>query len=470
MAKGTANGRTGWIVAALIVLVILVSTNTWNPFPGIWSWVSASQPLSSPNVAWQQRLGSGPQSVTIAGNAVVVEHRTSVEVRGISSGAQLWEKDFDWAAVAGEGLDSVVVVGELLRKGYEVLDPLTGIPRRTDDRAVAVWTYRNALLDVRCDDAKECQLSAWEPRGTSPMWTVDLPGVGFVLFADNPDLLDAKPLTTRRVEGGAGGPVLMPSLLGFPVDGKVRVVDTAAGRVVQDFEPDRHDRHVVVGGRVIRVEARSADGTCYFTVFATDPALQREVWRHEAVNLRTADGAGCAQREDPSGGQNVVVGVTADGREAVLDAYDGRVLWLGGHGDKLLAVDDQYALVRPSGGKAVTSYEFGVPKARWSYTTADPKAEASITRFAAIVAPEEPDRIVALSPSSGRPLADVRSSAKVLAVGPTGMIIGEQREIGFVPFAGASPPGSPGPPGSTPAPADTSLCDGPKEPLCGQDK
>lgn len=467
MAKGTASGRTGWVVAALIVLVILVSTNTWNPFPGIWEWVSSSQPLATPGVAWQQRLGSGPQSVTFAGNAVVVEHRTSVEARGISSGGQLWEKDKDWAAVAGEGIDSVVVVGELLTKGYEVLDPLSGAVRRTDRRAVAVWTYRNALLDVHCDDAKECQLSAWEPRGSSPMWTVDLPGVGFVLFADNPDLLDAKTLSARRVEGGAGGPVLMPSLLGFPIDGKVRVVDTAAGRVVQDFEPDRHDRHVVVGGRVIRVQARSADGTCYFTVIASDPALQREVWRHEAVNLRTAEGAGCAQREDPAGGQNVIVGVTADGREAVLDAYDGRVLWLGGHGDKLLAVDDQYALVRGSGGKAVVSYEFGVKRARWSFTTADSKASVAITRFAAIVAPEDPDRIVALAPSTGRTLVDLRSSAKVLAVGPTGMIIGEQREIGFVPFTGSSPPASPG---STPAPADTSLCDGPKDPLCGQGK
>lgn len=455
------------MVAALIVLVILVSTNTWNPFPGIWEWVSASQPLSTPNVLWQERLGSGPQSVTFAGNAVVVEHRTSVEARGISSGAQLWETDKDWAAVAGEGLGSVVVVGELLTKGYEVLDPVNGAVRRTDKRAVAVWTYRNALLDVHCDDAKECQLSAWEPRGSSPMWTVDLPGVGFVLFADNPDLLDAKPLTTRRVEGNAGGPVLMPSLLGFPIDGKVRVVDTAAGRVVQDFEPDRHDRHVVVGGRVIQVQARSADGTCYFTVVASDPALQREVWRHETVNLRTTKGAGCAQQEDPAGGQNVIVGVTADGREAVLDAYDGRVLWLGARGDKLLAVDDRYALVRPSGGKATTSYEFGVKGARWSFTTPDPKAGAAITPFAAVVVPEDPDRIVALSPDNGRTLAELRSSAKVLAVGPTGMIIGEQREIGFVPFTGAAPPGSPG---GTPQPADTSLCDGPKEPLCGQGK
>ncbi|BCB80290.1 hypothetical protein Pflav_067000 [Phytohabitans flavus] len=127
------------------MLVILVSTNTWNPFPGIWSWVSASQPLSSPNVAWQQRLGSGPQSVTIAGNAVVVEHRTSVEVRGISSGAQLWEKDFDWAAVAGEGLDSVVVVGELLRKGYEVLDPSPG-----SRGAPTTGRWRSGRTATRC--------------------------------------------------------------------------------------------------------------------------------------------------------------------------------------------------------------------------------------------------------------------------------------------------------------------------------
>jgi len=468
VAKGTASGRTGWVVAALIVLVILVSTNTWNPFPGIWEWVSASRPLASPVVSWQERLGSGPQSVTFAGNAVIVEHRTSVESRGVSSGAQLWEKKGkDWAAVAGDGIDSVVVVGELLTKGYEVLDPISGQVRRSDDKAVAVWTYRNALLDVRCGDAKDCQLTAWDPRGTSPMWTVDLPGIGFVLFADNPDLLDAKPLNTRRVEGGAGGPVIMPSLLGFPVDGRVRVVDTASGRSVQDFEPDRHDRNVVVGGRVIRVQARSADGTCYFTVVASDPALQREVWRHEAVNLRTADGAGCAQRDDPSGGQNVIVAVTADGREAVLDAYDGRVLWLGAHGDKLLAVDDRYAIVRASGAKSVTTYEFGVKRARWSYATEDPKAGVAITRFAVIVAPEEPDRVVALSPATGRPLADVRSSAKVLAVGPTGMIIGEGREIGFVPFGGSVPPGSPG---SVPLPADTSLCDGPKEPLCGKEK
>ena len=74
---------------------------------------------------------------------------------------------------------------------------------------------------------------------------------------------------------------------------------------------------------------------------------------------------------------------------------------------------------------------------------------------------------LALDPATGRTLVEVRSSAKVLAVGPTGMIIGEQREIGFVAFGGTTQPASPG---SVPAPADTSLCDGPKDPLCGQGK
>lgn len=462
MAKGTANGRAGWVAAGLIVLVVLVSTNTWNPFPELWDWVNTSQPLSSSGVAWQQRLGGGPKSVTIAGNTAVVEHRTSVEARSLASGVRLWEKEADWAAVAGEADSAVVVSGQLLVKGYEVINPATGALLRKDTRAVGVWTYRNALLDVRCGDAKDCTLTAWDPRGSSPLWTAELPGVGFVLFADNPDLLDAKPLTARRVASEASGPVLMPPLLAFPIDGGIQVVDTALGRVVQDIQPDRRDRYVAVGGRVLRVQARAQDGTCYFTVTATDPGTGREAWRLDAVNLRTAGGSGCAQRDDPAGGQNVIVGVAGDGRQVVVDAYDGRLLWVGRKGDELLAVDDRYAIARPADGKAVVAYELTAERARWSRPTGDPKTQAALTRFAAVVVSQDPDRIAALTPATGRELVNLRSSAKVLAVGPAGMIIGEGREIGYVKFAGVD--------ATTPAPADDSLCDGPKEPGCGAEK
>ena len=63
---------------------------------------------------------------------------------------QLWERNADWSAVAGGDTDAVVVTGELLTKGYEVLDPASGLTRRKDTEAVAVWTYDNAILDVRC--------------------------------------------------------------------------------------------------------------------------------------------------------------------------------------------------------------------------------------------------------------------------------------------------------------------------------
>ncbi|GLI02087.1 PQQ-binding-like beta-propeller repeat protein [Phytohabitans aurantiacus] len=467
MAKGTAGGRAGWVVAGLIVLVVLVATNVWNPFPDMWEWVSRTRPLSSPDTAWQQSVGGQPKSVTITGSVAVVEQGTSVEGRSLGTGVRLWKREVNWGAVAGEGDNAVVVVGELLKKGYEVIDPRSGIVWRKDTQAVAVWTYRDALLDVRCSDAKDCTLSAWEPRGTKPRWTAELPGVGFVLFADNPDLLDAKPLTARGIAGDVAGPVVLPSLLGFPIDNKVRVVDTSDGRVARDFEPEREDRYAVVGGRLVRVEARSGDGTCYFTVTATDAATDRQVWQKEALNLRTASGAGCTQRDDPNGGQNVVVGVGANGREVVVDAYDGRILWLGKKGEKLQAVDDSYAIVRPEDGKSVVSYAYGASRPRWTKPVHDSKAQTAITPYAVVTVQEDPHRITAWAPSSGKELVTIKSEAKVWAVGPAGMIIGEGRHIGYVPFAGVTST-----PNGTRAPNGTGAegCDGPKEPQCRAEK
>ena len=80
-----------------------------------------------------------------------------------------------------------MVTGKLLVKGYEVLDPRPARCAGATPRRSAVWTYRNAMLDVRCAGAQDCTLTAWDPRGSAPLWTVQLPGIGFVLFADNPD-------------------------------------------------------------------------------------------------------------------------------------------------------------------------------------------------------------------------------------------------------------------------------------------
>ncbi|MEU5723865.1 PQQ-binding-like beta-propeller repeat protein [Micromonospora sp. NPDC047738] len=468
-------GVRGWLLLGLITVIVLAATGVWNPFPTMWDWVDRSEPIAEPDVVWQQRVGGTPKSVTIAGDTVVVEQRTRVEARSLATGTQLWERKADWAAVAGGDRDPVVAVGKLLVKGYELLDPTSGAVRRSDDRAVAVWTYRNLLLDARCADATDCTLSAWEPRGTKPLWTAFLPGVHSGLLADNPDLLGTRRLSAPRIDGGVAGPEDVPPLLGFPVDGRVHVVDTATGRVLQNVQPGREERLAVIGGRLLRINATSRDGSCYFAVSAVDPATGQQVWQRSGVNLRTADYAGCVQREDPQGARNVLIGVAPDGREAVLDGYDGRLLHVGADGEKLLAVDDRYALVRSADKRSILGRELSVDRNRWT-RAAGSKSGAALTPYAAVIGEEKPSRLIAVDPRTGRELAVLRTSANALAVGPNGMIIGEGREIGYArwgagtsagppPVDGGSVPG-PNPGGSTSdPPSDQGNC-GPKRELC----
>lgn len=465
MAKGSAPCVKCYLAFALVVVIVLAATNVWNPFPGLWDWVNRSQPLSQPDVTWQQRIGGTPRSVTVTERAIVIEHRLKVEGRSITSGNQVWERKADWAAVAGEGTDQVVATGELLKKGYQVLNPATGAVLRADDAAVAVWSYRNALLDVRCASPRDCTLTAWDPRGTTPRWTAPLPGMGFVVFADNPQLLGTRPLTARDVADDAGGPQTMPAVLGFPVDGRIHVVETLSGRVLQELEEGRHERIVVFAGRTFSLVATPRDGACYYTAQANDPVTGLQVWQRTGLNLRTADRVGCAQRQNPTGGANVLAGTAPDMRETVIDAHDGRVLWTSAAGQELRAVDDRYALVRSADGETLQAYALPIPTPRWTRPM-HPDAQLALTRHAALVVDRKPDRIIALDPATGTELANLRTSAKVLAVGPAGMVIGDGREIGYVKFAGAAG----APPATGPADPDVPYpgptCGGVKQAEC----
>ncbi|QOC90025.1 outer membrane protein assembly factor BamB family protein [Micromonospora craniellae] len=470
MAKGSGLGVRGWLLLGLATVVALAATGVWNPFPTVWDFVNRRQPISSPDVVWQQRIGGTPRSVTIAGEAVIVEQRTRVEARSLAAGSQLWERKADWSAVAGVGPESVVAVGKLLVKGYEVLDPSTGVTRRRDGDAVAVWTYRNMLLDARCVEATDCTLSAWDPRGAAPIWTAFLPGVSAGLLADNPNLLDTRRLGTNRIHEEVAGPESVPPLLGFPVDGRVHVVDTATGRVLQNVEPGRDERLAVIGGRLLHIAARSQDGNCYFAITGRDPATGQEAWRRSGINLRTADSAGCVQREDPYGARNVLIGVAPDGRETVLDGYDGRLLLMAAEGERVLAVDDRYGVVRTADGDTVSGRELGTDRTRWNRPTGE-KTGAALTPYAAVLTDEKPNRLVALDPRTGRKLAVLRTSANALAVGPAGMVIGEGREIGYVRFGATGDPardgngGVPDPAGTGQVPQPQESC-GPKNELC----
>ena len=433
MAAGGSPWK-GYGVAAVVIVVVLATTNTWNPFPKLWAWFNTSTPIAAGVSRWQQTVGGSPQDVAIANDTVIVEYRTSVDAYGLAAGVKLWGSDADWAAVAGQGPGAVVVTGRLLTKGYQVLDPYTGAVRRADTTATAVWTYQDAILDLSCAKAGDCELTAWDPRGSRPLWTVGTGGIGFVLDAANPDLPDTRQLTAQGVDDHVAGPAPIPGLIGLPDNGKVRVIDTATGKVVQTASPGDGQRIAVAGGRVLTVTGTAADGTCYYGVVARS-ASGGPVWQRDGLNLRTADnGSSCKQDKDPAGGEDVVLGVDPLGREELIAAHDGRVLWRGVKGENVLAVNDAYALIRAVDHGSVRAFAFAGGNTAWRRDVGA-NVSAALTPYASIVVTAKPSRVVALNPASGSVRADVRTDAKIFAVGPAGMIAVSGREMAYLPFS-----------------------------------
>jgi outer membrane protein assembly factor BamB len=432
VASGSGSFK-GYAVAAGVVVIVLATTGVWNPFPKVWNWLNTSDPIAAGAAQWQQRIGGSPQSVTIANDAVIVEYRTSIEAYGLGAAVMLWKSDADWAAVAGTDADAVVVTGRLLTKGYQVLDPRTGVERRRDTAATAVWTYQNAIVDLHCAKGGDCELTAWDPRGTRPLWTASTGGIGFVLNASNPDLPDTRPLTSPQVDDNVAGPAFMPSLIGLPDGGRIRIVDTAAGKVVQTVAPRADQRVAVAGGRILTVTGTAQDGTCYYGVVATDPPSGQTVWSRDGLNLRTADtGSSCKQNRDPAGGSDVVLGVDPVGRRELINAHDGRVLWHGAKGEDVLAVDDGSAVIRSPDKSTVRAVGFGGGTS-WERSVGA-GVTAALSPYAAIVATAKPGRVTAVSRVQGTVLADLRTDAKVFAVGPGGMIVVSGRDMAYVPF------------------------------------
>jgi outer membrane protein assembly factor BamB len=434
MASGGSAFR-GYALAVIVLLVVLATTHVFNPWPKLWTWFNTSGPIAEGASQWQQTIGGSPQNVTIVNDAIIVEYRTSVEAYGLGAGVKLWNSDADWASVAGDGSDAVVVTGRLLTKGYQVVDPRTGLVRRADTDASAVWTYRTGILDLHCGKGNACELTAWDTKGNT-RWRVSTGGIGFVLDAANPDLPDTNPMSSGNgIDDQVAGPRDMPALIGLPDDGKVRVIDTATGKLVQTAQPGPDQRISVAGGRVLTITGTSADGTCYYDVVATDPPGGGVVWKRDGLNLRTAaNGSACKQGRDPAGGEDVVLGVDPVGRQELIAAHDGRILWHGDKGEDVLSVNDSFAVIRSADGGTLRGFSLANGRTAWN-RAAGSGASAALTPYAVIIATSKPGRVAALSPSSGRLLAEVRTDAKIFAVGPAGMIAVDGRDMAYLPFA-----------------------------------
>jgi outer membrane protein assembly factor BamB len=423
MAQGRVSmGWLGWIIAVISAMTLLVSTGVWNPFPGLWDWVNTERPLSEPDSLWQEKLDGVPKNVYLLEKHAVLEHGGSVEVRSRSTGRQVWKSDADWAATAG----GYVVSGKLLVKGYEVRDPATGAVVRKDEKAAAVWTFADAMIDVSCRSARDCELIARVPDSGRERWRVLLPGIGFVLFADNPGLAGSAPITPLASPGP------MPRLLGFPIDNRVHVVDTGAGKALPVVTPAQHTAVHVLGGRVIHSTATPRNGRCILSVVGRQGHSGNEVWRREGYSVLELNGAGCQLRGEPVAGGNAVVAIRPDGREALLDAGDGREVLTVGEDEKVLATDGVHAVVRK--GTRLLGYRLGRGGPLWE-RDAHKSASVVITRGAVIVSDRSPDRVVVLDPATGDERGQVRSGARVVAFDPVGFLLADRRQLGYLEFS-----------------------------------
>ena len=445
-------------------VVVLAATGVWNPFPDLWDWASRSRRSPSPTPVWQQRVGGTPTQRHHRRQRRRRRAAHPVEARSLATG------DPALGAQGRLGRGRRRRPGRGRRRGQAPGQGLRGA--RPDDRrgtprdtsAVAVWTYRNLLLDARCANSTDCTLTAWDPRGTAPLWSAFLPGVHTGLLADNPELLGTRRLTARRIDDEVAGPEPVPAAARLP--GR-----RPGARRGHRHRPGAAGRRSPAARSGSSWSAAGCSGSppAPRTAPATspsspgDPATGQEVWRRTGVNLRTADGAGLraaggpAGRPErahrgrsgrPRGGARRVRRAAALGRRDRREAARRRrPVRAGAH--------------RPTGSRS-TRGSWRSTRTRWSRPAGPPRGRRALTPYAAVIIDQKPARLIALEPRSGRELVDMRTSANALAVGPDGMIIGEGRDIGTsasaapaagepgagrrAPAPGGGRPGRPGPP------------------------
>jgi hypothetical protein len=436
VAKGKAVGR---FEAALGIVGVLALGTTailitgWNPLPEVQAWFERSGKLAEPEAIWVERVGGQPSAAVVAGSTVIVTMRGTIEARGLNSGTTLWQREADWAGVAGDESATVAVVGRR-GAGLEVLDPATGNVRWKDGDAVGAWTFRDLVLTLSCGGLSDCALAARTPSDGTQRWKSTLPGIGRVLSGVNSSLLGSRELSPTFRDAVAASPDPVPSLLGFPTDERVQVVDTASGRRLREEKPTSTSRVVVVGGRVLVSTATPRDGGCRYSLEARDAATGKSVWKKDGYDLHTASGAGCEQRKDPPGSGNVLAATRGDNRDVFLAAHDGKELWVGAPGETAIATDGQYGVVRSADKKSIKVLDLSNGGRLWEQAV-PAKSDVAITRYAVLVNDSAATNLKAYSSRSGRQVLDLKTTAEVLGYGPSGLMLGRGRTIGYAPFS-----------------------------------
>jgi hypothetical protein len=436
VAKGQVAGRieTALGLFGIIALgVTLAVVFKWNPWPDVRNWLQdRTSGLSEPATVWAERAVGQPAAAGVTDRAVIFFMGDMIESRARTDGSLLWRKETEWAALAGTPSAPILLVSKVEGRGFEAVDPFGGDVRWTAPDAVGAWTFRDAVLAIECVKST-CAIVNRSPGDGAVRARIGLAGAVRALGGANSGLLDLRDPDGVFAKVRAASPRAMPRFLGFLVDHRIQVIDTAASRRVREEEVPNDARSTVVGNRTVRITAGTRDGGgCRYRAEGRDATTGQQVWQKDGYDLRTAGGAGCEPRKDPVGGGTVLIATRGDDRHVFLSAVDGRELAVAGPDETILGTDGEVGLIRDAKGTRIRAVSLGRGGATVWSRDAPEKARVGFTPYAIFVSDAAAERLTALDPATGQVKLDVTTGAIVLGISPEGAVLGRGRTVGYI--------------------------------------
>lgn len=440
MAKARAVARVQALfgLIGVIALVVTYSLITgWNPLPSWGDWLrnAAVRTLSNPATTWTVRAGDEPTAATVLSQAIIVTAKGSVEARDPATGTRLWSHDSSWAAVAG-GTRPVVLVGRAVGTGFDVYDAVSDVRLWGADDKNGVWAYSNMVLTLHCAAEFSCTMRALGPADGKPAWSLPITGAGRSLIGMGHAFAAVGPITSAYEDSFEAMPHPAPPIIGLPMGGEIHVISTVTGHALHVYRPDSATRVAVARHEVIVATSTLRGNSCYYTAQGRDPTTDHVLWSHEGYNLRTSSGLGCDQRHDPVGGGDAVLAIDTAGRDIMLDARTGNVLFRAPAGQHVVATDGRIAMVRTSDKRSLRAINLAGGTPLWT-RDADRSALVGVAPGAVLITDPATGRLAMLGRESGHPLLDVATGATVLGIGGGSVVIHIGRSLGPLPVATA---------------------------------
>jgi outer membrane protein assembly factor BamB len=422
-------------VIAIPVTIILVSGR--NPLPWALDHVKGSRSLSDPATAWRVEVGNTPDWAHAPDTSVLALGGDNlVTVLDQTNGDKRWQQVADWGAVAGTatGGGGVVVLGGVVpdhgdRKPLEVRDADTGAvlwPNKgdVDEKAVAAWTYPDLVVTLTCPKSKECTLVGHRPHDAhGQLWKLQMPTSARALHGGNPGLAGVR----SRL---AGGSAAVPPVLGFPVDNKVYLVDTASGRLLSAQPASPDSRVVAAGTGMLHIDADYVNGGCRITLRYSDLLGGGRSWQHDQYQPVTADGAACESRGQPTADGGLLYVTRADRTQSLLDLRTGEPVYSTAADEKIIAVAGSSVLVRSAKQDTITARSLSGGQL-WQQPINEHTQVASDGNVVTFLAPDTGE-LTARAVPGGETRIHATTLASLLGYTPGGLVLDETLSVGLL--------------------------------------